>query len=54
MKWLKRKWNQFKEGGWKYAIALVIGYAAHLAIEGFVVNAVYYAFIKPTYIALVA
>lgn len=54
MKWLKKKWNQLKSNGWKYAIAIVIGYALHLMVEGFIVNIAYYSFIKPTYIALTA
>lgn len=53
MKWLKRKWNQFKNKGWKYALAIGIGYLLHLSIEGLVVNYIYYSFLKPTYIAIV-
>lgn len=53
MKWIKRKWNQFKNKGWKYALAIGIGYLLHLSIEGLVVNYIYYSFLKPTYIALV-
>ena len=54
MKWLRSKWNNFRKSGWKYAVAIVIGYALHLTIEGLIVNYAWYAFIKPTYLAVVA
>lgn len=54
MRWLRKKWKQFKNVGWKYTVAIVVGYALHLTIEGAIVNYAWYAFIKPTYLAVVA
>ena len=45
---LKRWWSGVR----KYMWIAVFGYIIHLAVEGFVVNVVYFNVIKPAYLLM--
>lgn len=39
-------WKKLRKG-WKYAVAIIVGYCIHLTVEGFIVNVAWYSLIKP-------